>query len=332
MVGFKIFCMKSIGIILNPSARINRKKTANIIEELKDIFGGSAIVCPTSDRTEIPGVIKDFHKERIKLLLISGGDGTICNVLTSYLGLFGQDQLPIIVPLMGGTINMIGADVGLRKNQLSVCRKLNEIIKNKDKIPITERGLLEVNDKNLSQSNYGFTWIDGLLYRFMIDYYTKGAGVQVASMLAIRTILMSLADSENGIFKQMDSSVGIDNRELPNKKHIFIISSCLKRFVFGFNIFNDQPEPGISFNTIYMREPYLKKSRHKIPLGLYRGLKSDDSGDFINQAVKNLRIERNKGYIIDGEIYEHDEETEIIINPGPKVNIYSPRGEKELSI
>jgi len=324
--------MKSIGIILNPSARINRKKTANIIEELKDIFGGSAIVCPTSNKEEIPEVIKGFHKEGIKLLLISGGDGTICNVLTSYISLFGQDELPIIVPLMGGTINMLGADVGLRENQLSVCRKLNDIIKNKEKITITERGLLKISDSNLSHANYGFTWIDGLLFRFMLDYYTQGAGVQVASMLAIKTVLMSLADSENGIFKQIESSVEIDNIELSNKEHIFIISSCLKRFVFGFNIFNDQPEPGISFNTVYMREPYLKKSRHKIPLGLYRGLKSDDLGDFINQAVKNLRIERNKGYIIDGEIYEHDNETEIIINPGPKVNIFSPRGEKELSI
>ena len=92
MVGFKVFRMKSIGIILNPSARINRKKTANIIEELKDIFGGSAIVCPTSNKEEIPEVIKGFHKEGIKLLLISGGDGTICNVLTSYISLFGQDS------------------------------------------------------------------------------------------------------------------------------------------------------------------------------------------------------------------------------------------------
>jgi diacylglycerol kinase family enzyme len=332
MVGFKIFRMKSIGIILNPSARINKKKTAHIIEELKHIFGESAIVCPTGGKEEIPRVIKGFNREDIKFLLISGGDGTICNVLTSQINLFGQDELPIIVPLMGGTINMIGADVGLRENQISVCRKLNDIIKNKEKIPITERGLLEVKDKNLAETNYGFTWIDGLLFRFMIDYYTKGAGVQVASMLAIRTILMSLADSENGIFKQIDSSVEIDKKTLPNKKHIFIISSCLKRFVFGFNIFNDQPEPGVSFNTVYMREPYLRKSRHKIPLGLYRGLKSDDSGDFINQAVKNLRIEGNKGYIIDGEIYEHDDETEIIIKPGPKVNIFSPRGEKKLSI
>ena len=324
--------MKSIGIILNPSARINKKKTADIIEELNRIFGNNAFVCPTTGREEIASVIKKFHKKRIKFLLISGGDGTICNVLTSYINLFGYDDLPIIVPLMGGTINMIGADVGLRENQLSVCRKLNTLIKNKQKIPITERGLLKVHDNNLSEPNYGFTWIDGLLFRFMLDYYSQGAGVQVASMLAIKTILMSLADSENGIFKQVSSSVQIDDRELPKKKHIFIISSCLKRFVFGFNIFNDKPEPGVSFNTVYMREPYLKKSKHKIPLGLYKGLKSDDLGDFINQAVRNLRIEHNKGYIIDGEIYGHDSETEITINAGPKLNIFSPQGEKVLSI
>ena len=29
-----------IGIILNPLARINKKKTSDIIDELKDIFGG----------------------------------------------------------------------------------------------------------------------------------------------------------------------------------------------------------------------------------------------------------------------------------------------------
>ncbi|MGB3728838.1 MAG: diacylglycerol kinase family protein [Thermodesulfobacteriota bacterium] len=332
MVGVKVSCMKSIGIILNPSARINKKTPSNIIDELKIIFGDTAMIFPTSSKEETADVINDFDKEELKFLLISGGDGTICNVLTSYINLWGKKNLPIIVPLMGGTINMIGADVGLRENQLSVCRKLNSLIKNKQMIPVTERGLLEISDSNLSQTNYGFTWIDGLLYKFMLDYYTQGAGVQVASMLAIKTILMSIADSENGIFSPIDSTVYIDKKELPKKGHVFVISSCLKKFVFGFNIFHDQPEPGVSFNTVYMREPYLKKSKHKIPLGLYKGLESDDSGDFINQSVSNLRIQRNKGYIIDGEIYEHDIETEIIIKSGPKVNIFSQKGEKELSI
>jgi len=324
--------MKPIGIILNPSARINKKTSVKIIDELKIIFGDSAIIRATNNEDDIADVIKDFNKEEIKFLLISGGDGTICNVLTSYINLCGQYELPIVVPLMGGTINMIGADVGLRENQLSVCRKLNNFINNNENIPVTERGLLEINDSNVSQSNYGFTWIDGLLYRFMLDYYTQGAGVQVASMLAIKTILMSIADSENGLFKQVDSVVDIDGKELPYENHVFLVSSCLKKFVFGFNIFNDKPEPGISFNTVYMREPFLRESRHKIPLGLYRGLKSEDSGNFINQSTTNLRIQRNKGYIIDGEIYKHERETEISITPGPKVNIFSPKGEKALSI
>lgn len=324
--------MTSIGIVLNPRARINRKKTTDITRELKEIFGRKALVCATTSKEEIPLAIKDFHKEGIKYLLISGGDGTICNVLSWYINLFGEEKLPVIVPLMGGTINMIGSDVGLRKSQLSVCRDLNELISNNKKIPVTERGLLRVEDANLGQPTFGFTWIDGLLYKFMLDYYTKGAGVQVASMLAIKTVLMSIADSENGIFKQVDSVVNIDGKELPNKDHIFIVSSYLKRFVFGFNIFHDKPIPGVSFSTVLMREPYLRKSKNKIPLGLYTGLESDDSGDFINKSVKNLRIQRNKGYIIDGEIYEHNKETEVVISSGPKINIYSPKGEKELSI
>jgi diacylglycerol kinase family enzyme len=69
--------MKSIGIILNPSARINKTKTAYIIEELQNIFGKDAMVCPTSGKEEIPEVIERFHQEDIKFLLISGGDGTI---------------------------------------------------------------------------------------------------------------------------------------------------------------------------------------------------------------------------------------------------------------
>jgi len=332
MVDFTVFSMKNIGIILNPQARINKQKAAAIINDLKDIFGDTALLRSTSNAEDTLDVIDEFKSEDIKFLLISGGDGTICNVLTSYINHSENNKLPVVVPLMGGTINMIGSDAGLRRNQIKICGELNHLIKHNSDIPITQRGLLKVSDSALPTPTYGFTWIDGLLYRFLIDYYEKGAGVQVASMLAVKTVLMSIADSTNGIFKQVDSIVEIDGEDLPNEGHIFLISSCLKKFVFGFNIFNNSPVPGLCFNTVYMREPYLKKSKHKIPLGLYKGLKSDNSGNFINKLVKRLRIKKNKGYIIDGEIFNHDTETEITITPGPKINVFSPKGEKELSI
>lgn len=324
--------MKTLGVILNPSAKINKNHSTTIVEGFEDIFGESALVASTSDKSEIPGVMKEFRKAGVKILLISGGDGTICNVLTSYINLFGEEELPVIVPLMGGTINMIGADAGLKKDQFRVSKKLYEIITKKKSIPVTKRGLLRVSDQNLTQPNYGFTWIDSLLYRILLDYYSQGAGVQVASMMTVKLVLNSLSNADSSEFKDIDSTVHIDNEVLPHENHLLMIASGLKKFVFGFDIFNEESEPGKTFNTVYMRSQYLKKERLMIPLGLYRSIKSDPSGNFINQSVKTLVVKENKGYIIDGEVYRHTEKSEITLEVGPEINIFSTRGEGEIEI
>ena len=66
--------MKKIGIILNPSAKINSKKTAAVIKKLEDIFSGSALLRATKNKEEIPGVMDEFRNEGVRLLLLSGGD------------------------------------------------------------------------------------------------------------------------------------------------------------------------------------------------------------------------------------------------------------------
>ncbi len=323
--------MKQFGIIINPSAKINSGKTAGLIEDLRDIFGGTALIRPTQSSKDLPRVVDEFKSEGIKFLLISGGDGTIFNTVSAYVNLGGGEELPVIVPLMGGTINMIGADAGLRENQLSICKKLTEIVRSNKIIRVTERGLLRIHDGKLKEPNYGFSWIDGLLYRFLIDYYKQGAGIQVASVMTIKTILTLLSNAYSSLFKDIDSSVYIDGDKLPHDGHVMMIASGLKKFVFGFDMYADKSTPGSTFNTIYVRENYIKKYRHKLPLGLYRSLKSDKAGNFVNRAVKTLRVERNRGYIIDGEIFNNDDEpTDVLIEAGPKVNIFSFQGEKKL--
>jgi len=321
--------MKTFGIILNPKARINSKRSGEIIRDFKDLFGDSALVSPISEVNEIESVIREFSDHSIEYLLISGGDGTICTVLSSYINVCGDRDLPVIVPLRGGTINMIGTDAGLRSSQITTCKKLKNFIDANMSPPLTERGLLKIREGKTGDPVYGFTWIDGLLFRFMDDYYKKGAGAEVASMLALRYILVSIADTSNQILDQVESAVYIDGKEMPHSDHAFIVASSLKKFVFGFNIFDEEAQPGESFNSVYMRAPYLIKSRHKIPLGLYKSLKSDTAGDFVNKAVKSLRIEKNKGYIIDGEIFRPDEPVDIIIESGPKLNIFSYSGHQE---
>jgi hypothetical protein len=324
--------MRKIGIILNPSARINSKKTAAVIKKLESIFDGSALLRATTNKEEIPGVMDEFRNEGVKLLLISGGDGTICSVLSTYIKLFGGDNLPVILPLMGGTINMIGSDAGLRNSQFSICRRLNDIVKSGEPIRVVERGLLRINDSVLREPYYGFSWIDGYLYRFLIDYYRQGAGIQVASVMTIKTILTLLSNGDCSQFKNIDSTVYADGKKLPHDGHVMIIASCLRKLVFGFDIFAERPVPGQTFSLVYLSEAYIKKERHKLPLGLYMSLKSDKDENFVNSAVHTLRVERNKGYIIDGEIFRGGESRNILIEAGPRVRIFSFKGDKELEI
>ena len=83
---------------------------------------------------------------------------------------------------------------------------------------------------------------------------------------------------------------------------------------------------------VYVRENYIKEQRHTLPLGLYRSLKSDKNGDFVNRAVRSLRVERNTGYIIDGEIFTGEGPTDVLLEAGPKVRIFSFRGEKDIDL
>ena len=324
--------MKQIGIILNPSAKINSRKTTAVIKKLDEIFGGKALLRTTKNKLEIPGVMEEFHDEGVKLLLISGGDGTICSVLSTYLKLFGDDKLPVILPLMGGTINMIGSDAGLRESQFAICRKLNGILRRGAPVRVIERGLIRIQNTNSEDHYYGFSWIDGFLYRFLIDYYKQGAGIQVASIMTIKTILTLLSNGERGPFENVDSTVYADGEKLPHDGHVLMIASSLKKFVFGFDIFAEESVPGESFNMVYVRENYIREQRHTLPLGLYRSLKSDKNGDFVNRAVRTLRVERNNGYIIDGEIFTGERPTDVHLEAGPKVRIFSFRGEQELEL
>lgn len=316
--------MRPIGVIFNPFAQTNRKNTADQLDAIKKILGQDAIVRTTGSVDDVASVLKEFYKEGIKILCISGGDGTISYTISSYINLFGDEELPIITPLRGGTMNMLSADVGLSGNQIITCRKLTQSLE-KDKVYTTERGLIRVIDPRFKHHNYGFCWLDGFPYKFIKRYYREGATVGAALKLIFKTGIISLTNMNHDLFKEVESNVYVNDKELPLKNHLFLVASTIKRLVFGFRIFFEEARAGEEFNMVYATLPYFKKVRYQLPRALYIGLKSDESGNFLNQSTKSLRVEGNRGYIIDGEIYEPQEPVDIRLESGPKVKIFSPK-------
>ena len=52
-------------------------------------------------------VAADFRQSKIEILAINGGDGTISKTLTAFINEYGDEPLPKIAILKGGTINVV---------------------------------------------------------------------------------------------------------------------------------------------------------------------------------------------------------------------------------
>ena len=320
--------MKPIGLIFNPFADINKKQTVAQLRSIKDILDEHVFISITNNTDEIPIALKEFHKEGIKILGISGGDGTIDHVLSSYINLFGSEKLPVIVPLKGGTMNMLAADVGLKGDQITSCYQLIHCLNHHGTLPTIERALIKVVDKRFNYPNYTFTWLDGFLYKFIKWYYKEGAGVRVAVKLILKSGIMSLINLNHDLFNEVESKVYIDDKKLPFENHLLIAVSTVKRLVFGFRTFTEEAIAGEKFSILYLRFPFFRNMLYQLPRVLYSGLKSDVSGNFLNSSGRIVRIEGNRGYILDGEVYESQEPIDITLEIGPKLKIFSPKGEK----
>ncbi|MBI2486136.1 MAG: hypothetical protein HYW01_04090 [Deltaproteobacteria bacterium] len=251
--------MKPIGVIFNPLAHINKNQSKSQINALKEVLGERAWVLSTKSKDEIPIALKEFNKE-IKILAISGGDGTISSVLSSYINLFGDRNIPIIVPLKGGTINMIADDAGVSDNQITTCRELIGCIKSENELPTIERGLIRIIDKRFNHDNYAFTWIDGFLYRFIKWYRREGASVGVALKLILKSGIMSLTNPKDDLFKEVESKVYLNDKKLPFDSHLFIAAGSVKRLAFGFRIFTEEVEAGEEFSFFLYEASLFQES------------------------------------------------------------------------
>jgi diacylglycerol kinase family enzyme len=326
MVRFAISGMKPIGCLFNPFAKLNKKQTKKQLGDIETIIGKHGFIRSTESRDEIPDVVRDFCKKGIKVLCISGGDGTISSVISQYINYCGAENTPLIVPLKGGTMNFISADAGLSFDQKIVCENLIQLIRNNEQLTSIERGLIKVADPRVNQPYYTFTWADGFIYRFMKWYYREGGGTLVALKLMLKSYIIYLRSENHDLFRQEDSSVSIDDKRVPLANHLFMIAATVKRLVFGFRGFSEQPKAGERFNILYLRLPYLKKVLYKLPIGFYWGLNSDKSGNFLNLSAHSIMIKGNRGYIIDGEAIDTEKPTDIRLEMGPRIKILSLKG------
>ena len=94
-----------IGVIYNPRSHRNKG------QDLACTASGNITVVQPRAREDIAHALADFARDGIDFLVISGGDGTVRDVLTMGQTVFG-DRWPAIAVLPKGKTNALNVDLG----------------------------------------------------------------------------------------------------------------------------------------------------------------------------------------------------------------------------
>ena len=95
--------MVRAGIILNPKSHHNQRSKTGV----RMPFATGALVAVPDSLAELGDTLRQFEREKIDLLVIDGGDGTIRDVLTAARGLW-PDGLPHVALVPSGKTNARG--------------------------------------------------------------------------------------------------------------------------------------------------------------------------------------------------------------------------------
>ena len=308
--------MPGIGVIVNPYARSNQRDPKRV-ERLEKILGADGMVVQTNGIDVLGDVACRMREREIDVLAVCGGDGTIFRTVTAFRNAWGKDELPMLLPLRGGTINVIAGSIACMRG--SPERVLSHVVHDYRHVrthDVVERELITVNGEQ-----HGFLFGLGLIVNFLRVYYTspKPTPLRAAALLvkfagsaALQTSLI------RGVTQPVIADVLCDGERLPFRQFSLMLGMSIEHLPLGFRPGYLATRKHGHFHLLGGPIPAirvvqnLRRFRYGIPVrdeGLY---------DNLAREVK-IEFERPTHYMIDADIM--GPVSSITLTAGPRVRM-----------
>ena len=308
--------MPGIGIIVNPNSKTFRN-TPSKISVLKSIAQGKCLFRDTRDEKELSQVALEFKKEKIEILGIAGGDGTLRMTLSKFVEAYQGENLPLIVPIKGGTMNTTATSLKIKGNSGTILQKLLERYEKDEAFVVEERNLLCIN------GNHGFIFGNGFFHNFIKLYYEKAypsviKGFSLVTRTAASAFFCSRLSKE--IFKSFRANLTLDKQNLGEMELTGVACSTIPYIGFRCNPFPRALEKRNAFHFIGFPNNTRTIARD-LPKLFIGG--SFESEDIIQAVASEAVIETDKpiGYQLDGDL--DDGARKLTVKIGPRLKFAS---------
>lgn len=315
--------MPGIGLISNPRSRANRRDPSRV-RKLGYMIGSHGTAEATRSIDDLYRVCEEFKKERIEILGISGGDGTMHHTLTAMIRTYGDQPLPLIAILRGGTMNTIARSFRIFGEPQ---RLLFELVDKHrrglgNQLDVFEKHVLQVGDM------YGFIFGTGIIRNFLHEYYETG---NPSPTTAAKLISRAAASAAIGgplskrIYRRFEAEVTVDGQTWARRDFSTVTAAVVKEIGLGFSPYYRCDEKPGWFALLGIHTSTMGFVSELPRIFQARPLRRDKVIDQIAQHVRLVATEGRVEFIIDGDNYTGDRE--LIVQTGPKLRFIRLTGD-----
>lgn len=282
-----------IGVISNPRSHGNRNGVRAI--DLPD----AVVIRHTPDTHDaLLDCLREFAEQRMDLIVIDGGDGTIRDVLTAAHDIFGG-RLPRFAVLQSGKTNALAMDLGVPRDWTiadALAAHQRDHVATRE--PILVRWLNSDRPEALGFI-FGFgAYVRATLLARRVHKQGWFHGPAVAMTVARAVLATVMGDRGGGWRRGSLVRVSRDRFDILSERMFLILGSTLHQMPLGIKPFG-RPRGGLKFLAVKAPPKQILRYVPAILSGK-TSQKLEDNG-YIRRDTDRVFLAIRKGFILDGE-------------------------------
>lgn len=301
-------------VIVNPHAKKNKKRP-EIAAKLQKIFGPAADVRLSETLEAVDAAAREALAGGVEVLGICGGDGTIHHTLSRFAKIYGDQPLPRLLLLGGGTMNMVCHSVGVLGPSDGIAHRFKAASENPRLMQSVRRETLRVDDRLC------FIFGLGLVSNFLNAYYEGGTTGPVKAAWVVQKGVRSViqrTEFAQKLFAPWAGRLTVDGVQVPYSRYTACLIQTIENLGIGFKpMYRAFEKPG-HFHVIGTQMNPVRLVNHLTYIFKGRPWNHPDTFDAVARRVE-VTPEVSTLYTMDGDMYTSDRPFTVEIGPAVEI-------------
>ncbi|MCS7214111.1 MAG: acylglycerol kinase family protein [Candidatus Calescibacterium sp.] len=258
----------------------------------------------------------EYFVQSSDVIAVTGGDGTLNHFINSAIPFLSKKRV-LIFPIGGGSLNVIHKNVIPNQSIGTAPRLLCDIVNsmsNSENPEMFVKKLRAISFENSGGTKYGFMFANGVVYKAMKRYYSKGVGPEVALKTIAEMLFDVIMKRDKDLLEYTDCSIEIDGKDFPyGQKIVASVAASFKKMILFTKPFIESEGDGFYFMA--SADPATKVALNFLWIVLGKKVLPKT----FNGKAKKVFLSFSGGYTIDGELFE-SRDIEMILSEGPYIS------------